>query len=140
MAKTIAFGFVAGFISVLIFHQGVWALLNALGVIPTDRPAWPLDPIPPFGLPSVLSKAFWGGVWGAALAPLLVSTTEAWYWLGWTAIGAVALALVAFYVVLPIKGEPIPPLWPRFLIALLVNGAWGFGTALILSLIRRSMA
>jgi hypothetical protein len=37
-------------------------------------------------------------------------------------------------VVSPIKGQPIPPLWPRFYYALLVNGAWGLGTALFLKL------
>jgi len=47
-------------------------------------------------------------------------------------VGSVALTLVAFFVVPPIKGEPVPELWPRFLAALLVNGAWGFGTALLL--------
>jgi hypothetical protein len=37
-------------------------------------------------------------------------------------------------VVPPLKGQPIPALWPRFYYALLVNGAWGFGTALFLRL------
>jgi hypothetical protein len=54
------------------------------------------------------------------------------YWTSW--IGAVVLTLTALYVVSPIKGEPIPALWPRFDYALLVNGAWGFGTALIVRL------
>lgn len=47
-------------------------------------------------------------------------------------IGAVVLTLTALYVVSPLKGQPIPALWPRFYYALLVNGAWGFGTALFL--------
>jgi hypothetical protein len=42
----------------LIFHQSVWYLLYQIGMIPPKRPAWPLDPIPPFGVPSVISKAF----------------------------------------------------------------------------------
>lgn len=33
---------------------------------------------------------------------------------------------------LPIKGEPIPALWPLLYYALLVNGAWGFSTTLFL--------
>jgi hypothetical protein len=57
-------------------------------------------------------------------------------WGAWIVIGAVALSLVAFLVVPPLKGEPIPALWPRFLAALLVNAAWGFGTALFLKLAR----
>jgi hypothetical protein len=51
-------GFIAGFLAVLIFHQSVWYLLYQIGMIPPKRPAWPLDPIPPFGVPSVISKAF----------------------------------------------------------------------------------
>ena len=50
-------GFIAGFLAVLTFHQSLWYLLNLVGLIPLDRPAWPLDPIPPFGVPSVISKA-----------------------------------------------------------------------------------
>ena len=53
-----------------------------------------------------------------------------------SSLGAVALSLVAFFVVPPMKGEPIPALWPRFLAALLVNAAWGLGTALFLKLAR----
>jgi hypothetical protein len=45
-------GFVAGCLAVPIFHQSVWYLLYQIGMIPPERPAWPLDPIPPFGVPS----------------------------------------------------------------------------------------
>jgi hypothetical protein len=85
-------------------------------------------------VPSAISKAFWGGVWGAALAPLLSPLRGRAYWAGWIVAGAVALSLVAFFVVPPIKGEPIPELWPRFAAALMLNGVWGFGTALFLRL------
>jgi hypothetical protein len=71
LLKTLLFGFIAGFLAVLIFHQSLWFLLNLTGLVPPDRPAWPADPIPPYGVPSVISKGFWGGVWGAVLAPLL---------------------------------------------------------------------
>ena len=125
-------GFVAGFIATLIFHQGLWSLFNQMGIIPLDRPAWSIDPIPPFGVPDVLSKAFWGGLWGAALAPLLKRLSGPAYWAGWIVAGSLALTLVAFFVVPPIKGEAIPSLWPRFAVGLLLNGAWGFGTALFL--------
>ena len=76
----------------------------------------------------------WGGVWGAALAPLLSRWRGGAYWAGWIIVAAIALPLVAFFVVPPIKGEPVPELWPRFLISMMVNGAWGFGTALFLRL------
>ena len=123
-------GFVGGALAVLIFHQSLWFLFNHFGLLPPDRPAWPLDPIPPFGVPSVISKAFWGGVWGAVLAPLLSRLRGGAYWAGWIIIAAIALPLVAFFVVPPIKGEPVPELWPRFLVSMVLNGSWGFGTAL----------
>lgn len=132
LLKTLILGFIAGFLAVLIFHQGLWCLLYQVDFIPADRPAWPMDPVPPFGVPSVISKSFWGGLWGAALAPVLQDLRGLPYWAGWILVGSVALTLVAFFVVPPIKGEPIPELWPRFLAALLVNAAWGFGTALLL--------
>lgn len=132
--KLLALGFVAGFVATLIFHQGLWFLFNQGGLIPLERPAWPLEPVPPFGVPDVLSKAFWGGLWGAVLTPLLVHLTGASYWTAWILVGAVALTAVAFFVVPLVKGSGIPALWPRFLFGLMLNGAWGFGTALLLRL------
>jgi hypothetical protein len=111
-------GFVGGALAVLIFHQSLWFLFNHFGLLPPDRPAWPLDPIPPFGVPSVISKAFWGGVWGAVLAPLLSRLRGGAYWAGWIIIAAIAL-----------------PLRPRFLVSMMLNGSWGFGTALFLRLV-----
>ena len=130
--KLAIFGFVAGFAATLIFHQSLWYVLSLAGPTPFPRPAWALDPVPPFGVPNVVSKAFWGGIWGVVLAPLLVRLTGATYWASWILVGAVALSLVAFFIVPPLKGEAIPALWPRFAVALLLNGAWGFGTALLL--------
>jgi hypothetical protein len=71
LLKLLLLGFAAGFVATLLFHQSLWCLFNQLGVIPPDRPASPLDAVPPLGVPSVISKAFWGGLWGAGLALLL---------------------------------------------------------------------
>ena len=132
--KLLIFGFIAGFLATLIFHRSLWYVFNQIGIIPPDRPAWPLDAVPPLGVPSVISKAFWGGLWGAVLAPVLGQLTGPAYWTAWILIGAVALTPVAFFVVAPLKGEAIPALWPRFALGLLLNGMWGFGTALLLKL------
>src|SRR4026209_421075 len=59
---TAAAAFAAGFISVLVFHQGVWALYGAAGKAPSL--AWNMAPVPPLGVPTVLSSSFWGGLWG----------------------------------------------------------------------------
>lgn len=130
--KFLILGFVAGFLATLIFHQGLWYIFNHIGVIPPERAAWAVDPVPPFGVPEMLSKAFWGGVWGLALAAILAQIEGAMYWIAWIVVGAVALTAVAFYVVPPLKGQSIPSLWPRFFVGLMLNGAWGFGTALFL--------
>src|SRR3990170_7490205 len=74
-----AMAFVAGFVSVLIFHQGVWALYGAAGKAP--GPAWNRAPVPPLGVPAVLSSAFWGGLWGIVLAWLLpIAAPVVGYW------------------------------------------------------------
>ena len=49
--------FLAGFLSVLIFHQGVWAIFAAAGKTPA--PAWSMARSGPFNVPSVINAAFW---------------------------------------------------------------------------------
>jgi hypothetical protein len=51
-------------------------------------------------------------------------------------LGAVALSLVAIFVVPVLKGQPVPPFMERFPVYALVNAAWGFGTALLLRMLR----
>ena len=133
--KLLMLGFAAGFIATLIFHQGLWYIFNQVGVIPLNRPAWAMDSTPPFEIPAVLSKAFWGGLWGLVLTSILIHLDGMSYWAAWIVLGAVALTAVAFFVVPPLKGQPIPALWPRFFVGLALNGAWGFGTALLLRLV-----
>jgi len=133
--KLLMLGFAAGFIATLIFHQGLWYIFNQVGVIPLNRPAWAMDSTPPFEIPAVVSKAFWGGLWGLVLTSILIHLDGMSYWAAWIVLGAVALTAVAFFVVPPLKGQPIPALWPRFFVGLALNGAWGFGTALLLRLV-----
>ena len=56
-------GFLSGFASTLAFHQGALWLLGQLGVL--SRPVWSMAAVPPFGVPAVISLAFFGGLWGA---------------------------------------------------------------------------
>ena len=99
--------------------------------------AWRLTPVPPFGVPAVLSAAFWGGLWGIVLTYLAPRFGRgAGYWLGCILFGAVALTLVAWFVVLPLKGLPAGGgfRWPGVVIGPIVNGAWGLGMAVLLAL------
>ena len=130
--------FLAGFFSTLIFHQGLLAILHAAGASP--RAAYALDPVPPLGVPAVLSLAFWGGVWGILLWLLIAGAQGPRYWLVALLFGAVAPSLIALLVVLPLKGQPAGGGWkPAVIIgALLLNGAWGLGVAAFMRLFQRS--
>jgi hypothetical protein len=127
--------FVAGFVSTLIFHQGLLALLFLAGLVP--RMAWNMAPVAPLGLPSVVSLAFWGGVWGVGLWLLLARVTRQRYWLNWTLFGAIGPSAVALFIVFPMKGMAFAGGWDPKLMAgaLMLNGAWGFGCALLLKLL-----
>jgi len=128
--------FLAGFLSTLIFHQGVLAVLHAAGA--TDRKPFGMAPTPPLGVPAVISLAFWGGIWGVLLWLAIRSAVGTTYWLLAVVVGAVAPSIVALFVVFPLKGQPVAGGWkPAILIgALILNGAWGIGVALFLRLFR----
>ena len=129
--------FAAGFLAVLLGHQPMAAALNALGLAPAGFAAYALDPVPPLGVPTVISKAFWGGLWAIVLDIILARSSGASYWIGWTVLGAVALSLVAIFVVPPLKGKPVPVFADLFPFAAAVNAAWGLVTAALLTLWRR---
>jgi hypothetical protein len=137
-AALLGLAFVAGFLAVPIFHQPMLALLHALGVTPATPYA--MRPLPPFGVPQVLSQSFWGGVWGIVFALVAPRFPRgAGYWVAAALFGAFALSLVAWFVVAPIKGLPVAGGGRPAAIAtgLLVNGAWGLGTALLLMALRK---
>jgi hypothetical protein len=130
--------FLAGFLSTLIFHQGLLAILHAAGASP--RAPYALNPVPPLGVPAVLSLAFWGGVWGILLWLVIAGAEGSRYWLLALLLGAVAPSAVALLVVLPLKGHPAGGGWKPAVIAgaLLLNGAWGLGVALFMRLFHRT--
>lgn len=105
--------------------------------MPVAVTPWSLDPVPPFGVPTLISKAFWGGVWGILLYGLLSGFRGAAYWGAWIVLGAVALPLVAIFLVPPLKGQPVPEFSSLFPAYALINAVWGFGAALILRMLGR---
>lgn len=138
IAALVALGFIAGFLSTLVFHQITIGILSALGVIPTGP--YSMRGVPPFGVPQVLNLAFWGGLWGcvwALVADRMPRNLPVW--LAGLLFGAIAPTLVAWFVVAPLKGQPIAQGFnlSRMWIGPLVNGLWGLGTALIYELLRR---
>jgi hypothetical protein len=129
--------FVAGFASTLVFHQGLLWLLYAGGFSP--RAPWNLTPVPPLHVPAVISLAFWGGVWGIVLWALIGASGDRAYWIMALLIGAMGPSLIAWFVVMPMKSMGLAGGWdPKIIVGgLLLNGAWGLGTALLIQLLTR---
>jgi hypothetical protein len=131
-------GFVAGALAVLVFHQGALGMLHAMGFTP--RAAYPMQATAPFGIPQVLSLAFWGGAWGVLLALVMRRLDGPPLVFGSILFGAILPSLVAWFVVAPLKGQPgfVDLPMKAVMTGLIVNAAWGLGTGALLLLFGRS--
>ena len=130
-------GFVAAFLATLTFHQiGIW-VLHAAGL--TAATPWTTTPIPPFGVPQVISLAFWGGVWGIlfVLIERWLARSPGGYWVGATLFGAIVPTLVLMFIVFPLKGRPLGGgfAWQLIVTLLVAHGLWGLGTAVFLGVL-----
>jgi len=126
-------GFIAGAIAVLTFHQGMIAALHALGW--AQFLPYRTTPVPPFGVPVILSNCFWGGLWGVAFGLLMPRFT--WpMWICGLLLGFAAV-LVGWFVVLPLKGAPVGGGWhlANMLRSVVINGFFGIGVGVILPLL-----
>jgi len=130
--KRLLLSFIAGFLATIIFHQLTLAVLWVAGIAPVAP--FSANPTQPFGMPAVLSLAFWGGVWGIIYGLIDGSFPRGAYWVMAFLFGAVLPSLVALMVVRPLKGQPMGAAWhpPLLLTVFLINGAWGIGTGLFL--------
>jgi hypothetical protein len=135
--SSLAFAFAAGFLAVLTFYEAVFLLFYIAGVIPI--PPFSMKPMPPFGVPEVLSQSFWGGVWGILflfVVPRYFSGIG--YWVASAVIGGTALTLVYMFIVVPLKTGTLPRnMAGLFVIGWLLNAAWGIGWVLFLKLFNR---
>jgi len=132
------FGFIAGFLATLIFHQLTLTFLRGVGVAPFGP--FSMAATQPFGVPAFLSLSFWGGVWGVPFAFIDSRfPRRAGYWVTAFMVGAIIPSLVALLLVLPLKGRPMGGGWhvPLLVTAFLINGAWGIGTGVFLRTLRR---
>ncbi|MCB0421905.1 MAG: hypothetical protein KDD61_12975, partial [Bdellovibrionales bacterium] len=65
MKKILVLSFLSGFLATLIFHQGFVGLLYVLDILPS--PPFNMSATQPFGVPSVISLSFFGGLWGVLI-------------------------------------------------------------------------
>jgi hypothetical protein len=127
--------FLAGALAVPLGHQLALWVLHAVRFI--DRAPFSMTATPPFGVPSVISLSFWGGVWGILLGLILERTRGAKYWVLAGVIGAIAPTLVAGLVVAPLKGVQVGGNPKLLMTGLIVNAVWGLATALFYRLMAR---
>ncbi len=133
-------GFLAGALSVLVFHQGMILLLNLLSLIPATP--WSMRPIPPFGVPAILNSMFWGGLWGIGFVAVADRIPGGDYRLRGVIYGLIGPFLLGNGLLVPlIKGGQL--LWGgqpmRMLIGALIASAFGLGLALLVPVVARFM-
>ena len=66
----VVFAFIAGFVATIVFNQSAGFVLSKVGLAPPGFTAWALDPVRPWGVPTVVSKAFCG-LWAVPLGLVL---------------------------------------------------------------------
>ncbi|MBV9517218.1 MAG: hypothetical protein JO068_03780 [Hyphomicrobiales bacterium] len=129
-------GFAAGFVTVLTFFQLGLLLLYGIGAVSDPPPD--MTPTAPFGVPTLFSGAFFGGLWGilfAFLEPYFPRGIG--YWITALLFGAVILDIGLWFVVAPLKGfslgfgfEP-----GDVAIAVFLQSVWGVCTAILYRLV-----
>ena len=137
LGRWLLVGFLSGAVSVLLFHQGIAALLHAIGITP--RAPYSMQPTKPLGIAQLWSIVFWGGVWGVVLAAALRRFADSALVIAATIFGAIFPSLVAWTLVASMKGQPLfaDGAAKGLMVGLLVNAAWGLGTGTGLALFGR---
>ena len=138
LATALLLGFVAGALATLTFHQVTIWILTAAGAIQGNP--YSLRPVAPLGIPQFVNLAFWGGLWGCVFALLAERFPRSWpLWLAGFVFGAIAPTLVGWFVVAPLRGQPMAQGFnpARMWQGPIINGVFGLGTAIFYDLLRR---
>lgn len=140
LARWLLVGFIAGAAAVLVFHQGALAMLHSMGL--TQNAAYSMKAMGPWAVPQVWSLAAWGGVWGVLLAAALHRLDGPALIAAAVIFGAILPTLVAWFVVAPLKHQPMAAGFvpAAMMIGPIVNAAWGLGTGVGLILFGRTHA
>lgn len=137
MKKNLIFiGFIAGFISTIVFHQGILEILFQFGIIP--KAPYSMTPTKPFAIPAFISLAFWGGIWGIIPAVIFKHNSVKFaYWLKLFIFGGVFPPLYAALIVFPLKGIAMNYTPPTIFLMFMINAIWGVGTGVVIQICRK---
>lgn len=125
--------FAAGFISALVFLAGATAITHALGYTPVQPFSYRATT--PFGVPQVWSGAFWGGIWGLVFGLIEKRFPGGLlYYVAAILFGAVLPVLVLWFVVFPLRGQPMAAGWnlARMIPQVIAHAVFGLGIAILL--------
>lgn len=133
-ARTLFFGFLAGVIATLIFHQGMVLLLWLVGQLPNFP--WNLKgSVGPLGVPVLVNQMFWGGLWGIVFAVVGGMIPVANTVLRGAVFGLLGPYLLGNGLLVPLFKQTGQFIWTwpstRLVIGALIGGAFGIGVALI---------
>jgi hypothetical protein len=138
LGRLIALAFIAGFLGVLVFHQGFLLVAYLSGWLP--RAPYDLSATPPLGVPKVISLAFWGGVWGIVMVLALHRIGTGRRLALAFLFGGLVPTLVGTLIVAPLKGQPVLLLPGRLALGFIINGIWGLGAMICYTLLARRPA
>jgi len=152
--RNIVYGFIAGALAVLIFHQGMYYLLATSGMgvrgtpwrtdsVPLMRDLSDLLGYPPLRLPTLMGQMIWGGLWGALFGTVADRMPGGPTWIRGLVFAMIGPMLIGSWLILPlIRGQPIlgdilthfDPV--RLRTGFLLNGlAFGLGLGIIYGLL-----
>ncbi len=135
-AGKVALGFIAGAISVVIFHQGMILILGLLGA--AGGSPWSMAPNA-WGVPALINNMFWGGIWGIVFAYASPFLPAMPVWTRGLILGVAGNWFIGNQIVVPLIRRAFgqnAALFgfvnnPRFWVGVLIGGAFGLGWALI---------
>lgn len=133
--RILILGFLAGAIAVPIFHQLAVLALHSAGYL--ANPPFRTNPVPPFGVPTILNQAFWGGMWGLLFGAVMMARPRLSPLMVGLAVGILGAALAGLTWIALLRGQAMPIYdlnrWWR---PLLINGTWGLGMGVIFAALR----
>lgn len=119
--------FLAGFLAVIFFQQPTVELLHLAGA--TVNTAYPLQPVPPLGVPTFIMSALVNGIVAIVMAWLLrITPSRPAPWIGSLLFGGIALTALSIFVIGPLRGQwPSGNILPRIAFEFVVDAMWGWG-------------